>query len=293
MQQQSLGGAKYYVYFKDDFTKYRRVFFMQSKNEVSKCLETFLNEAKNTGHMIKEVLSDGGGEVINSTVKSLLEKSGISSHMEIVKKPLQTPEANVEKEMEEISCNAEDTEETLVQQSSRNLRDRSIIKMPAKFDSFVLLAEHIKPETYKEAMASEDSDKWLAAMKEELESLSNNNTWILVNLPSDRKAIASQAAKEAIWLNNLLKELCCVTSVPSLQIDNQSAIRLVKNPQFHNRTKHIDIRYKFIREQYESRQLNVINCSSEVQVADILTKPLAKDRFLKLKLMLGMYNFGN
>ncbi|GFR23429.1 retrovirus-related Pol polyprotein from transposon TNT 1-94 [Trichonephila clavata] len=61
MQQQSLGGAKYYVCFKDDFTKYRRVFFMQSKNEVSKCLETFLNEAKNTGHTIKEVLSDGGG----------------------------------------------------------------------------------------------------------------------------------------------------------------------------------------------------------------------------------------
>ncbi|GFQ71153.1 retrovirus-related Pol polyprotein from transposon TNT 1-94 [Trichonephila clavata] len=81
MQQQSLGGAKYYVCFKDDFTKYRRVFFMQSKNEVSKCLETFLNEAKNTGHMIKEVLSDGGGEVINPTVKSLLEKSGISSCM--------------------------------------------------------------------------------------------------------------------------------------------------------------------------------------------------------------------
>ncbi|GFQ96303.1 retrovirus-related Pol polyprotein from transposon TNT 1-94 [Trichonephila clavata] len=104
---------------------------------------------------------------------------------------------------------------------------------------------------------------------------------------------ASQAAKEAIWLNNLLKELCCVTSVPSLQIDNQSAIRLVKNPEFHNRTKHIDIRYKFIREQYENKQLNVINCSSEVQVADILTKPLAKDRFLKLELMLGMYNFGN
>ncbi|GFQ70017.1 retrovirus-related Pol polyprotein from transposon TNT 1-94, partial [Trichonephila clavata] len=131
MQQQSLGGAKYYVCFKDDFTKYRRVFFMQSKNEVSKRLEMFLNEAKNTGHMIKEVLSDGGGEVINSTVKSLLEKSGISSHMEIVKKPLQTPEADVEKEMEEISCNAEDTEETLVQQSSRNMRDRKIL---SRFD---------------------------------------------------------------------------------------------------------------------------------------------------------------
>ncbi|GFQ67360.1 protein shank, partial [Trichonephila clavata] len=89
-----------------------RVRLKGSKKEVSKCLEMFLNEAKNTGHKIKEVLSHGGGEVINSTVKSVLEKSGISSHMEIVKKPLQTPEADVKKEIEEISCNAEDTEET-------------------------------------------------------------------------------------------------------------------------------------------------------------------------------------
>ncbi|GFY39812.1 retrovirus-related Pol polyprotein from transposon TNT 1-94 [Trichonephila inaurata madagascariensis] len=67
--------------------------------------------------------------------------------------------------------------------------------MPAKFDNFVLLAEHIEPVTYKEAMASEDSDKWLAALKEELESLSSNNTWVLVNLPSDRKVIARLVAK--------------------------------------------------------------------------------------------------
>ncbi|GFX97551.1 retrovirus-related Pol polyprotein from transposon TNT 1-94 [Trichonephila clavipes] len=523
-----------------------------------------------------------------------------NSDMEIVKKPLQTPDPGVGKEIEEIPFSAEDREreEILAEQSCRNLHDRSILKMPAKFDNFVLLAEHIEPDTYKEAIASEDSDKWLAAMKEELESLSSNNTWVLANLPSDRKAIgfsqkfevdfsetfspvvrwdtirivlsiaaarklklgqfdvktaflygdlsediymaqpegfsdssgqvckllksiyglkqaprcwnkrfksyaensglkqsncdpclffndeksmylivyvddgiivadeeqtgnlflkklesefsvvigeanyflgmqiehlecgkifihqeaycrkilsrfdminsnhvstpiekgaistddsvslsadvpyreavgslmfldivtrpdiayavgvlyqvfdkpqqihwtmvkrilrylngtkkygimylsvssatlesysdsdyvgdpltrrstsgmvfkynggaiawrsqrqscialstteaefivASQAAKEAIWLNNLFKELCCVTSVPSLQIDNQSAIRLVKNPEFHNRTKHIDIRYKFIREQYENKQLNVINCSSEIQL---------------------------
>ncbi|GFY70180.1 retrovirus-related Pol polyprotein from transposon TNT 1-94 [Trichonephila inaurata madagascariensis] len=104
---------------------------------------------------------------------------------------------------------------------------------------------------------------------------------------------ASLASKEAIWLNNLLKELCCVTSVPSLQTDNLSAIHLVKNPEFHNRSKHIEIRYKFIREQYENKQLNVINRSSEVRAADILTKPLTKDRFLKLKLMLETGLDGN
>ncbi|GFU00341.1 retrovirus-related Pol polyprotein from transposon TNT 1-94 [Trichonephila clavipes] len=64
--------------------------------------------------------------------------------------------------------------------------------MSTKFDNFVLLAEHIEPDTYKEAIASEDSDKWLPAMKEELESLSSNNTCVLANLLSDRKAIAKK-----------------------------------------------------------------------------------------------------
>ncbi|GFS67038.1 retrovirus-related Pol polyprotein from transposon TNT 1-94 [Trichonephila clavipes] len=96
MQQQSLGGAKFYVCFKDDFTKYCRVFFMQSKSEVSKCLETFLNETKNAGHMVKEVLSDGGGEFINLTVKSNLEKFGISSRMSMPYTPPQNGAAERE-----------------------------------------------------------------------------------------------------------------------------------------------------------------------------------------------------
>ncbi|GBM62786.1 Retrovirus-related Pol polyprotein from transposon TNT 1-94 [Araneus ventricosus] len=50
---------------------------------------------------------------------------------------------------------------------------------------------------------------------------------------------ASQAAKEAIWLGNLLSELRCVSTIPVLQMDNQSAIRLVKDPEFHSRTKFI------------------------------------------------------
>ncbi|GFY76314.1 retrovirus-related Pol polyprotein from transposon TNT 1-94 [Trichonephila inaurata madagascariensis] len=112
--------------------------------------------------------------------------------MEIEKKPLQTPDPDVEKEIEEISCSVEYREKTLAEQSSRNLRDRPILKMSAKFDNFVLLEEHIEPETYKEAMASEDSDIWLGDMNKELESVSSYNTWVLVNLPSDRKAIGNR-----------------------------------------------------------------------------------------------------
>ncbi|GFW36890.1 retrovirus-related Pol polyprotein from transposon TNT 1-94 [Trichonephila clavipes] len=127
----------------------------------------------------------------SSCVPDVSSTDNQNSDMETVKKPLQTPDPDVEKEIEEIPCSA-DREEILAEQSSRNLRDRSIIKMPAKFEYFVLSAEYIEPETYKEVMTSEDSDKGLATMKEELESLSSNNTWVLANLPSDRKAIGNR-----------------------------------------------------------------------------------------------------
>ncbi|GFS31639.1 hypothetical protein TNIN_449551 [Trichonephila inaurata madagascariensis] len=65
----------------------------------------------------------------------------------------------------------EEREETVVKQSSKNLHGRSIFKRPAKFDNFVLLAEHTELESNKEAIASEDSDKWLVAMKNPLTTL--------------------------------------------------------------------------------------------------------------------------
>ncbi|GFX87753.1 retrovirus-related Pol polyprotein from transposon TNT 1-94 [Trichonephila clavipes] len=67
-----------------------------------------------------------------------------NSDMEIVKKPHQTPDPDVGKEIEEISCSAVDREETLAEQSSRNLHDTSILKMPAKFDNFVPLAQDLQ-----------------------------------------------------------------------------------------------------------------------------------------------------
>ena len=101
---------------------------------------------------------------------------------------------------------------------------------------------------------------------------------------------ASQAGKEAIWLYSLMRELCASIEIPVLNIDNQSAIKLIKNPVFHNRTKHIDSRYKFIRELCESNQLGVSNCSSDAQAADLFTKALPKIRFEKLKKLIGMIN---
>ncbi|GBM81735.1 Retrovirus-related Pol polyprotein from transposon TNT 1-94 [Araneus ventricosus] len=99
--------------------------------------------------------------------------------------------------------------------------------------------------------------------------------------------VASRACKEAIWLYILFMEIHHLQCVPVLQIDSQSAIRLIKSPEFHNLTKYIDVQYKFVHDKYHNGELNMQYCESVDQAADILTKPLSRVRFQKLKQLIG------
>lgn len=91
---------------------------------------------------------------------------------------------------------------------------------------------------------------------------------------------AAEGAKEAVWLRQLLKDIGCeqVGSTP-LFIDSQSAIRFVKNPELHHRTKHIDVRHHFIRDLHEARIISIGYVQSEEQLADAFTKPLPRHGF--------------
>ena len=84
----------------------------------------------------------------------------------------------------------------------------------------------------------------------------------------------TQATKEAIWLRSLLVELLNTRSELTATViygDNQGAIALAKNPQFHPRTKHIDIQHYFVREKQAEGQVNLQYIPTEKQVADGLT----------------------
>jgi hypothetical protein len=74
--------------------------------------------------------------------------------------------------------------------------------------------------------------------------------------------------------------------------DNQGALALVKNPHLHERSKHIDIRYHFIRDLAEKGKLNVefISTTSQEMVADGMTKPLQRVAFERFKAQLGVVN---
>ena len=73
------------------------------------------------------------------------------------------------------------------------LRDRKSINQPACYNDFMLTAEGLfsasEPNTYTEAMNSEDSHEWQSAMDDEMNLLNENNTWTLVNKPGDKMVI--------------------------------------------------------------------------------------------------------
>ena len=99
----------------------------------------------------------------------------------------------------------------------------------------------------------------------------------------------SAATQEVIWLRRLLEDFGVNMSLSTEVLeDNQGAIAISKNPVRHNRTKHIDIRYHFIREAVEDGTVRLTYCPTKDMVADILTKPLPKGQFQLLRAKLGL-----
>ncbi|KAL2319255.1 hypothetical protein Fmac_028224 [Flemingia macrophylla] len=70
--------------------------------------------------------------------------------------------------------------------------------------------------------------------------------------------------------------------------DNTAAINLLKNPVMHSRSKHIEIKHHFIRDYVHRGTFELMFINTEEQLADIFTKPLPEDRFVSLRLSLGL-----
>jgi len=85
---------------------------------------------------------------------------------------------------------------------------------------------------------------------------------------------ATSAAQEALWLKSLVESLGYVQGIIRINEDNEAAIALSKNPQDHKRTKHIQVRYHFIRDLVAKDVVSLEYISTKHQLADICTKAL-------------------
>ncbi|KAK8329760.1 hypothetical protein V6Z12_A11G345800 [Gossypium hirsutum] len=97
------------------------------------------------------------------------------------------------------------------------------------------------------------------------------------------------AVNQAIWLRKIMADLNQhQREATEINCHNQSAVAIAKNPVFHERTKHFKIKFHFVREIEQTQEVKLIHCSSEEQLADILTKPLSVPRFEDLRAKMGV-----
>ena len=90
---------------------------------------------------------------------------------------------------------------------------------------------------------------------------------------------ATEAVKEDLWIQGMLKELHMFTGVVIVYYDSQSAIHLCKNPVFHGRTKHVDIKYHFIRDKVAEGAINIAKVGTDENPADCGTKVVTLGKF--------------
>ncbi len=98
----------------------------------------------------------------------------------------------------------------------------------------------------------------------------------------------ADTGKQALWMRQLLLDLCWDVSKIRILVDNQATVAMLKNQNVSNRSKHIDVRYFFLREHIESGSVSVDFVSTHSNVADLLTKALPVVKFSQHVRGMGM-----
>lgn len=102
---------------------------------------------------------------------------------------------------------------------------------------------------------------------------------------------AVKASCEAVWLRRMLADMHVSQAGPTpLFCDNQGVLKLAKNPVFHERTKHVETHCHYIRQLVEDGSIQLLYVPTTEQPADIFTKPLGPDKFVKFRGSIGVVN---
>ena len=99
----------------------------------------------------------------------------------------------------------------------------------------------------------------------------------------------TETAKEMMWTRDVLKQFTGEEPrIMKIMTDSQSAMAMTDSQRFNQRSKHIDIRYHFIRDMVKKKELILAYVSTQVNIADMMTKPLGSNRIQQLREMAGI-----
>jgi hypothetical protein len=142
------------------------------------------------------------------------------------------------------------------------------------------------PDTYKSTTG------WLVMLSGGPISWSSKRQSVVAQSTMEAEYVAmSMACREGTWARRWLAEVDgpAVHAAPTpLFCDNVAAISITKNPESHQMTKHIVIRYHYVRDQVSLGEFSVFHVPSRDQLADFLTKPASKDVFLQCRARAGI-----
>jgi hypothetical protein len=109
---------------------------------------------------------------------------------------------------------------------------------------------------------------------------SRKQKFVALSTTESEYMAACEACTEAVWLRKLISDL--FDQIPESSIiyfDNQSCIKLSEHLVFHERSKHIEIKYYFIRDKIQEGEVKLEYIPTDEQTSDILTKPLSRIKF--------------
>ena len=107
---------------------------------------------------------------------------------------------------------------------------------------------------------------------------------VTASTPESEYIALAHGLKELLWTKQIIEELGIKIRTPILvHEDNQTCIKIAENPMSQKRTRHMDIRYHFIRDFVQDKTIKLVYCQTDFQQADILTKPLARPAFERLR----------
>ncbi|GKA64307.1 putative ribonuclease H-like domain-containing protein [Tanacetum coccineum] len=114
---------------------------------------------------------------------------------------------------------------------------------------------------------------------------------IVANSTTEAEYVAAaNCCGQVLWIQNQMMDYGFNFMNTRIHIDNESIIRVIKNHVAHSRTKHIEIRFHFIKDYYEKRLIEVVKIHIDSNVADLLTKGFDVTRFNFLVVSIGMLN---